>query len=113
MHEFSTVDNGKSALMVTYVAQLFDISDEDGREEEKWLGNNGFVEIDLRTGKNLFEWWALDHIRPSETMVTPPAGPMTALAPWDFLYAFILITVNQAANHCVQPHQLGSQRLEW
>jgi hypothetical protein len=39
-------------------------------------------EIDLRTGDVLFEWHALDHVRPSASYEPPPAAPYS----WDYFH---------------------------
>lgn len=86
MHEFTTVDNGASALMVTFQSQLVDLSEgTEDLEDEKWVGNNGFVELNMTTGLPIFEWWPLDHINLNETLMPKPNGPGSVSNIWDFL----------------------------
>jgi hypothetical protein len=88
MHELLMGDNGKTAVYVTRRPDWVDVSELSpyGVESEAgWLLNMGFREVEVETGKVLFEWWALDHIPIATSSVEiqdlegpPPAG-------WDFL----------------------------
>jgi hypothetical protein len=89
MHELLMGNRGKSAIYVTHRTDWVDVAELSpyGVEEEAgWVKNMGFREIEIETGKVLFEWWALDHVPISTSSVEihdlkgpPPAG-------WDFLY---------------------------
>ena len=48
--------------------------------------NNGFQKVDITTGDINFEWWALDHVSLTESMISLPSMPNSVDTAWDFLY---------------------------
>lgn len=88
MHEFNIVDDGKHALTVMYEAQFVENSAFGGAGpswDAIWIGNNGFQEVDIASGEVRFQWWALDHVDPSESVERIPLGPGSSENSWDFL----------------------------
>lgn len=85
MHDFSIVDKGESALWITYQARLANVSEVSSKETYKWTGDNGFVDMDISSGRSKFEWWALDHVDTSEALVNKPEASGDPQHPWDFL----------------------------
>lgn len=53
MHELKTFDDGKTALVIT---------SEHVNSSGLNMVDNGFLEVDVRTGDTLFEWSPLPHI---------------------------------------------------
>jgi hypothetical protein len=94
-HEFNIVNNGKSALLTVYEPIHYDLSAYNITSGQGWLLNSWFQEVEIATGKLLFEWDALSHVAIDQTyvfpnktdvsgtglgVVTPPDGP------WDYFH---------------------------
>ena len=85
MHEFTTIDDGRRALMITYGSRLTDVV-KHNVPSKTFVGNNGFSEVETATGNSVFSWWALDHIDPAESRVPHPSGRLSYESPWDFFH---------------------------
>jgi Arylsulfotransferase (ASST) len=66
MHEFRIINDGRSVLLIVGMATP-NVSDRHPSAGP--IGSNGFREIDIATGKILFDWRSLEHIEVSESMV--------------------------------------------
>lgn len=67
MHEFRIINDGRSVLLIVGMTTPRNVSDQ--RPSAELIGSNGFREIDIVTGKILFDWRSLEHIEVSESMV--------------------------------------------
>ena len=67
LHEFTIVEDGKSALIVTYKNEWRDISPLGLKNLTGWVGDSRIQEIDLITGDIKFEWRTFDHIPLTES----------------------------------------------
>ena len=77
-HEF-LITHRNTALVLSYATRTADLTDLGGPANQKVI--NGIVqEIDIRTGKVLFEWNSADHVPYSESQQPLPASADT---PWD------------------------------
>lgn len=85
MHEFNVIEGGKSALLITNVPQLHDISALNLQPQSGWVSNNGFQEIDIATGKVNFEWNTLDHVPITESTVAVRQMPGEYSMSWDYM----------------------------
>lgn len=84
-HEFNVVDGGKSVLMVTKRNSTIQVpSSVTGELRLQNINDSGFQEVDISTGKTIFEWWPLDHVNPLESYPWTPQD-YAADYPWDFL----------------------------
>lgn len=63
-HEF-TIVNEETALIQIYHPVPYDLSSYGGSSEQQWIVDARFQELDIETGKVLFEWSSLDHVDPS------------------------------------------------
>jgi len=62
IHEFTVVDDGKSAIMTHEKEQPQNVSSMTSKYPDGYKARNkGFREINLSTGRTVFEWYALDH----------------------------------------------------
>ena len=62
IHEFTIIDNGKSALLSITKVQVEDVSSVTLKHPNGFkVANKGFREMDLHTGRTNFEWFPLDH----------------------------------------------------
>jgi len=91
MHEFKLINNGKSALMTVYQQRQFDMSPWNVRQGVGWVMESVFQEIDVETGKMLFEWRSLDHVDPSLSYTYPDhtdtsGTGLSPFAPWDYFH---------------------------
>ena len=70
MHEYKIIDQGRSALYITFESSRVDVTDLniDG-VTAGWVSNVGFREVDVDTNDVKFEWWSLGKISPSESVV--------------------------------------------
>jgi hypothetical protein len=73
LHEF-LITPEDTALLTSYEAVSMDLSAVGGREEgEVW---EGFAqEVEIETGKVLFEWNSLKHVGIEESYIVPPQDP--------------------------------------
>lgn len=72
MHEFTVLDEGRRALMISSMSILYNLATVSVSPSSSLIENPFFQEFDINTGEILFEWKALDHILPSATFVDPP-----------------------------------------
>lgn len=95
MHEFNVVENGRRALMITYQSYYRQFSASKGYTSSgplRSIGNPGFAEVDIATGSVIFEWWAIDHISPTESVNELPTKTETS---WDW---YVLHDVNHLSE---------------
>ncbi|KAJ5226910.1 uncharacterized protein N7469_006916 [Penicillium citrinum] len=89
IHEFNVID-GKTALIEVFDTIPANLTAFGGNSSQKWLGNGIFQEIDISTGKLLFEWNALNHLDPEDTLVplgsTESNSGLTSAKAWDYLH---------------------------
>ncbi|KAH3662564.1 hypothetical protein OGAPHI_005816 [Ogataea philodendri] len=71
-HEFHIKDE-KTGLLQVYQPVPRDLSEFGASEEQQWIVNAIFQELDLETGEVLFEWASLDHVSPHESVL--PINP--------------------------------------
>ena len=89
-HEFHVLPDGKSALVTIYQPLVYDLSSYGITKGWGYIMDCSMQEIEIDTGKVLFQWSANDHVDPKESMV--PAGSsdasgsgLTSAEPWDYL----------------------------
>ena len=81
LHEFLITPRG-TALIGVYNPVRWDLTSGGGVEDGTAL--DGIVqEIDIETGRVVFEWHSLDHIELDEAIGEPPEDPSV---PWDYLH---------------------------
>jgi Arylsulfotransferase (ASST) len=78
LHEFQLTPEGTALFTLFPLLVDVDLSSVGGPKAGK-LYSSGFQEVDLRTGRVLLEWNAIDHIAISESYF--PMGE-----PWDYLH---------------------------
>lgn len=84
LHEFKiTRDN--TALLTVYATTKADLSSL-GKFSEGWLLDSLFQEVDIATGKLLFEWRASEHFNVTDTYMTNPFGGYIKSIPFDFFH---------------------------
>lgn len=74
-----------TAIFWIYQSTPWDLSAQGGAADGV-LYENVLQEIDIKTGRKLFEWKASDHIGLDESYSKPPTGD-TAHLPWDYFHA--------------------------
>ena len=62
-HEFHIIDE-ETALIQIYHPVPYDLTPYGGSPEQQWIVDARFQELDIETGKVLFEWGSLDHVDP-------------------------------------------------
>lgn len=90
IHEFTVLPDG-TALTTIFMPTQYDLSAYGVTNQSVgWIVQPIFQNIDIRTGKVLFEWASLDHVSPSESYNTIDGSiagdglsPTTA---WDFFH---------------------------
>ena len=82
LHEF-LITPQDTALLTAYDAVPMDLSAVGGREDGA-LWDGIAQEVDIETGKVLFEWHSLEHVGIDESYVEPPRDP-------DYLYDYFHI----------------------
>ncbi|KAJ5535215.1 hypothetical protein N7527_001469 [Penicillium freii] len=89
IHEFNVI-GGETALIEVFYTTPANLSAYGGNSSQQWLGNGIFQENDIATGELIFEWNALEHVDPSESLVTlgstdANSGLSSAQA-WDYFH---------------------------
>ncbi|PYI28154.1 arylsulfotransferase, partial [Aspergillus indologenus CBS 114.80] len=89
IHEFNVID-GKTALVEVYTPTPWNLSAYGGNASQQWIGDGYFQEFDIATGDLIFEWNALDHIDPGESLIPLASAAadsgLTAATSWDFIH---------------------------
>ncbi|KAF4630138.1 hypothetical protein G7Y89_g8002 [Cudoniella acicularis] len=67
LHEFHVVDE-KTALVESYHPLPYDLRPYGANEESQWIVDARFWELDIETGRVIFEWRSLDHVLPDESI---------------------------------------------
>jgi Arylsulfotransferase (ASST) len=84
-HEMTLTDRG-TALMIGYRIVKRDLTGKDG-PRNGWVATGVVQEVDVATGKVLFEWTALDHIPIAHSQVGLRAyGTGTRADPYDYIH---------------------------
>lgn len=83
MHEFNVVNNGQSALMITSKKIICNLSDIGLPQDEGLVIFNGFREIDIPSGKILFDWNSADFIPLNESSLS--WNELLVKEGWDYL----------------------------
>lgn len=91
MHEFRVLPDGKSALMTQYLRATHDLCDYGICHGLGYVNQGAFQEVDIDTGKVIFEWRSLDHIDLSESYVLPSSTEVSGsglepASPWDYFH---------------------------
>ncbi|KAF2016951.1 hypothetical protein BU24DRAFT_419992 [Aaosphaeria arxii CBS 175.79] len=71
-HEFHVVSDNTAVIQV-YQPVPRDLTAYGASEEQQWIVNAIFQELDITTGELLFEWASLDHVAPDEAIL--PINP--------------------------------------
>lgn len=88
-HEFHVV-NEETGLIQIYQPVPRDLTPWGAKPEQQWIVNAIIQELDIATGKVLFEWSSLDHVTPDEAIL--PINPGQAGAgynssdAWDYFH---------------------------
>lgn len=86
IHEFKILDGGKTALVTVYRPEVLNLSGINLPTEQGWVMTGGFEELDVATGRVLFEWRSFPQI-PLEESTTPfPDIPSMYPPGWDYLH---------------------------
>ncbi|PYH47882.1 arylsulfotransferase family protein [Aspergillus saccharolyticus JOP 1030-1] len=107
LHEFNVIA-GKTALVEVYTPTPWNLSAYGGNASQQWIGDGYFQEFDIATGDLVFEWNALDHINPKDSLIhlassTANTG-LTSATSWDFIH------INSVDKSPTQGHYLVSSR---
>ncbi|EKV09132.1 Guanylate cyclase activating protein 2 [Penicillium digitatum] len=89
IHEFNVIQE-ETALIEVFYTTPANLSAYGGNSSQLWLGNGMFQELEIATGELIFEWNALEHVDPSESLVTlgstnANSGLSSAQA-WDYFH---------------------------
>jgi hypothetical protein len=105
MHEFFVLPNGKTALMTQYLRSVHDLCKFDICNGLGYINQGAFQEVEVETGKVLFEWRSLNHVDPSESYVGPSSTEISGDgdepgSPWDYFH-INSIDKNDAGDYLV------------
>ena len=84
LHEF-VITPRNTALVVAYPRARADLSGIGGRKKS-WVFDNVVQEVDIATGRVLFEWRALEHVPVAESALRQPAKTASAASPFDYFH---------------------------
>ncbi|KIW48141.1 uncharacterized protein PV06_00760 [Exophiala oligosperma] len=91
MHEFKLIEDGKSALLTQYLRSVYDLCPWNLCDGLGYIQEGAFQEVDVDSGKVVFEWRSLDHVDPSESYVDPSTTEISGTgeapgSPWDYFH---------------------------
>ncbi|KAK5684140.1 hypothetical protein LTS10_004004 [Elasticomyces elasticus] len=96
MHEFKMTpfSNGTTVLMTIYQPRQFDLTVNPRFNVEHgmgWLVEGMFQEVEIDTGKVIFEWRSLDHVDPGLSWTMPSSTDTSGdglheRTPWDYFH---------------------------
>ncbi|KAH0208723.1 hypothetical protein KCU90_g26776, partial [Aureobasidium melanogenum] len=96
MHEFrlTPYSNGTTALMTVYQPRMYDLTTNPKfqiKDGMGWIVEGVFQEIEIDTGRVVFEWRSTDHLDPSLTYTFPArtdtsGNGLTENTPWDYFH---------------------------
>ncbi|CAK7219945.1 hypothetical protein SEUCBS140593_004066 [Sporothrix eucalyptigena] len=88
-HEFEIVDESTALLQVYQPAQR-NLTAFGGDDSQTWIVDAIFQELDIATGKIVFEWSSLDHVSPDESALPLPRGlagvGRSSATAWDYFH---------------------------
>ncbi|KAK4164317.1 ASST-domain-containing protein [Cladorrhinum sp. PSN259] len=88
-HEFHIIKE-ETGLIQIYQPVPRDLTPWGAKPEQQWIVNAIFQELDITTGRLLFEWSSLDHVSPSESLLpinTGQAGSgYNSSDAWDYFH---------------------------
>ena len=87
LHEFRLTKDGTALISIFNNTQA-DLTRMKGgwRPEDGWLTDGMFQEVDVETNELLFEWRALDHVKPEDTFHFDPFGGYWESHPFDYYH---------------------------
>jgi hypothetical protein len=96
MHEFKLTpySDGTTALMTIYQPRQYDLTVNPRfniRNGLGWIVEGVFQEVEIETGKVVFEWRSLDHVDPSDAWTLPGTTDTSGTGlneeePWDYFH---------------------------
>ncbi|KAF5657733.1 Secreted protein [Fusarium heterosporum] len=86
LHEFLIVDETTALIEITSALPI-SLTPWGGTKEQNWILSTGFQEIDIDSGKVLFEWESIDHVDPKDSNIplAPSIGHSSSQA-WDYFH---------------------------
>ncbi|KAH6641189.1 ASST-domain-containing protein [Chaetomium tenue] len=102
-HEFHVI-NEETGLIQIYQPVPRDLSKWGGSPEQQWIVDAIIQELDIATGRLLFEWHSLDHVTPAEAVL--PLNPGQAGSgynssdAWDYFHVNS-VDKDRAGNYIV------------
>ena len=93
VHEFTVINGGSTAITTVFQPTQYDLASyglvQPADQPWGWVVEGIFQEIDIATGKVLFEWRSLDHTTPAQSYndrSSAGAGNGSSLSTiWDYL----------------------------
>lgn len=96
MHEFRMTphSNGTTVLMTIYQPRTYDLTTNPSFKIKNgmgWIVEGVFQEVDIETGRVVFEWRSLDHVDPSVSYIYPgttdtSGDGLAEDTPWDYFH---------------------------
>jgi hypothetical protein len=119
IHEFLITPRG-TALISIYRRLPHDLSALGGPKEGE-IFDGTVQELDIRTGRVLFEWHSLDHVALAESYEkAPPAGQGAAAAPFDYFHLNSIaededgnLLLSARHTHAIYKVSRGDGRVLW
>jgi hypothetical protein len=114
-HECQLTASG-TALVVIYNPVIWDLTPVGG-EADGWMLDGVIQEIDIATGRVVFEWHALDHIALDESFGSPASNPEE---PWDYVHFNSVepdadgnLVVSARHSNAIYKIDTGTNRITW
>ena len=93
-HEFQLTPDGETALLTSYQTIPFDLSAPqygNVTNQQGWLQQGVFQEVNVTTGEVLFEWFSSNHVDIRDSRVAPKSSDVsgdgyTPHSAWDYFH---------------------------
>lgn len=86
IHEFNVRDDGKTALVTTYLSKEISISPYERPQENTWLQYGGFAELDVNDASVVHSWDCFTQIPLQETVHYDKFSPAEGHPGWDYVH---------------------------
>lgn len=115
-HEFRLTPGGETALLTSYQTIPFDLSASQYggvTNQQGWLQQGVFQEVNITTGEVLFEWFSSNHVDVQDSRVPPHSSDvagdgLTPHSAWDYFHINSIEKSPSSANYLVSARHVST-----
>jgi len=115
-HEFRLTPGGETAMLTSYQTIPFDLSAPqygNVTNQQGWLQQGVFQEVNVTTGEVLFEWFSSNHVDISDSRVAPHSSDvagdgLTPHSAWDYFHINSIEKSAMSGNYLVSARHVNT-----